>query len=199
MLMKRTITLFMLLMFTGLILPSCGITIVKRQHTRGYYISKNSRHHVDKGETVRTDEERSTASANPIAVESEELEVAEVPGTINEEQANASNVPENYKQNDEVPAKPAEASSTKRTFSLSSMVEKTPLTKKMDSTLKKVKSKSNAPATDDELSLLWIVILVLLIVWAAGLIGGGWGLGGLINILLVIALVLLILWLLRVI
>jgi hypothetical protein len=65
--------------------------------------------------------------------------------------------------------------------------------------LKKVKSKSNAPATDDELSLLWIVILVLLIVWAAGLIGGGWGLGGLINILLVIALVLLILWLLRVI
>jgi hypothetical protein len=49
------------------------------------------------------------------------------------------------------------------------------------------------------LSLIWIVILVLLILWALGLLAGGWGLGGLINILLVIALILLILWLLRII
>ncbi len=48
------------------------------------------------------------------------------------------------------------------------------------------------------LSLFWIVILVILILWLIGIIAGGLGLGGLINILLVIALVLLILWLLRV-
>jgi len=45
------------------------------------------------------------------------------------------------------------------------------------------------------LSFFWIVILVVLIIWALGL---GFGLGGLINVLLVIALVLLILWLLEV-
>jgi hypothetical protein len=48
------------------------------------------------------------------------------------------------------------------------------------------------------LSLLWIVILVILILWLIGILAGGLGLGVLINLLLVIALVLLILWLLRI-
>lgn len=47
------------------------------------------------------------------------------------------------------------------------------------------------------LSLFWLVILVILILWAIGLLAGGFGLGWIINILLVIALILLILWLLR--
>jgi hypothetical protein len=60
---------------------------------------------------------------------------------------------------------------------------------------KKIKSYT---AEDAGFSLFWIVILVLLILWALGLLAGGFGLGGFINILLVIALILLILWLLRV-
>ncbi|HXC04455.1 MAG TPA: hypothetical protein VNZ86_06860 [Bacteroidia bacterium] len=48
------------------------------------------------------------------------------------------------------------------------------------------------------LSLFWLVILILLILWLLGLIGGGWGLGILINVLLLFALILLILWLLRI-
>lgn len=51
----------------------------------------------------------------------------------------------------------------------------------------------------DGLSLLWIVILAILILWAVGFLAGGLGLGGLIHVLLVIALVLLVLWLLRII
>jgi hypothetical protein len=54
------------------------------------------------------------------------------------------------------------------------------------------------PIASDGLSLLWIVIVILLILWLVGLLAGGWGLGGLINILLIIALVLLILWLLHI-
>lgn len=49
----------------------------------------------------------------------------------------------------------------------------------------------------DGLSLLWIVILVILILWAVGYLG--FGAGNLINLLLVVALILLILWLLRII
>lgn len=48
------------------------------------------------------------------------------------------------------------------------------------------------------LSLLWIIILVILILWLIGILAGRFGLGGFINILLVIALILLILWLLRI-
>jgi len=62
-------------------------------------------------------------------------------------------------------------------------------------------NKSNTTSLNREhegLSLFWIVILILLILWAIGLASGGFGIGGLINVLLVIALVLLILWLLEV-
>lgn len=61
----------------------------------------------------------------------------------------------------------------------------------------------NAITDDDRgaraLSLLWIVILVLLILWLIGVLAGDFGIGPLINLLLVVALILLILWLLRVI
>lgn len=61
------------------------------------------------------------------------------------------------------------------------------------------KNKIGSSASDkDGLSLFWVVILVLLILWALGFLTGGFGLGGLINLLLVIALILLILWLLRI-
>jgi len=55
------------------------------------------------------------------------------------------------------------------------------------------------PHSDEALSLIWIIILVVLILWLLGYLGGGWGIGGAIHLLLVIALVLLILWLLRII
>lgn len=182
-----------------MILPSCGVTLVKRQHRGGYYVSTNPRHQVGKEEAVtKTYENESVASVKPEVVEAEELAVVETPATINE-QPNAPDVPAVHKQNETTPAKLDETSSKHQKFSLSSITEKVPMMKKMNSALKKVKVNSPAPRSDDGLSLIWIVILVLLILWAFGLLGGGWGLGGLINVLLVIALILLILWLLRII
>lgn len=58
--------------------------------------------------------------------------------------------------------------------------------------------KASAP-THDALSLLWLVILILLILWLIAFFTGGWGLGGLIHLFLLIALILLILWLLKII
>ena len=68
----------------------------------------------------------------------------------------------------------------------------------IDLTQLNIKKVGNAARESDGLSLFWIIILVILILWALGLLSGGWGLGGFINILLIIALILLILWLLRV-
>lgn len=62
----------------------------------------------------------------------------------------------------------------------------------------KISNKPNTLSTnDDALSILWVLVLVLLLLWAVGY--WGFGLSGLLNILLVIALILLILWLLRII
>jgi hypothetical protein len=197
--MNRTITILTLLLFAGMVLPSCGITIVKRQHTGGYYVSTNSSKDVGKGDVaIRTDENKPIASTQSAAEKIEERAVAETRVTINE-QPNAFDVPAIDKQNNTTPVESVEAPSTHRTFSWSSMTEKVPMLKKMDSTVKKVKSNSNRSMGNDGLSLIWIVILVLLVLWILGLLGGGWGLGGLINLLLVVALILLILWLLRII
>jgi hypothetical protein len=62
-----------------------------------------------------------------------------------------------------------------------------------------LKSSSGTTTSDDVLSLFWIVILVLLILWAVAFLMGGWGLGGLVHLLLVVALVLFILWILKII
>ncbi|MFI5148845.1 MAG: hypothetical protein ACHQRM_03865 [Bacteroidia bacterium] len=56
----------------------------------------------------------------------------------------------------------------------------------------------NGEGEREGLSLFWVVIIILLILWLFGLLGGGWGLGILINLLLLFALILLILWLLRI-
>jgi len=66
-------------------------------------------------------------------------------------------------------------------------------------TIDERKKSAYASSEGQALSLLWIVILVLIILWALGILVGGVNIGGLINILLVIALILLILWLLRII
>ena len=59
-------------------------------------------------------------------------------------------------------------------------------------------NKVRSDSSDNEgLSLFWVVILIILVLWALGF----WGFGlvsGLINLLLLIALILLILWLLRI-
>jgi len=62
--------------------------------------------------------------------------------------------------------------------------------------VKKAKPDSLA---SDALSLFWIIILILLILWLVAILTGGWGLGDFVHILLVVALILLILWILRVI
>lgn len=56
--------------------------------------------------------------------------------------------------------------------------------------------KLQAGSDDDGLSLFWIIILIVLILWLLGFISGNFG--GIINLLLIIALILLILWLLKV-
>jgi len=55
---------------------------------------------------------------------------------------------------------------------------------------------SPMPVSGD-LSLLWVIVIILIVLWALGLLVGDFG--GLIHLLLLIALILFILWLLRII
>jgi hypothetical protein len=198
--MKRFYTLFALLLLTGILLSSCGITIEKRQHTKGYYVHTNARKHSATAHSSKEVPEAVTAAQAESSAASKNVP-AEAP-----QPAALAVVP-----TEETAIRPADAVSEERTAMVEQrhvggeITNNTPATEikdriswkeKMHTGLKKMKS-SSAASDSEALSLFWIVILVLLVLWALGLIGG-WGPGGLIYILLVVALILLILWLLRI-
>ncbi len=212
--MNRIITLVTLLVFSGLLLPSCGVTLVKRQHRSGYYVNVNPRKpKADANTTSQTIRHEETAIVVPEEVKQEEAvlptETAAVPETelavaptetaaveadgavIATEERNLATAPSDQHR-------PAMKKSGFGTAFSDKMTQEMPKIKKMDAKVKEMKSKSKAGAAAGGLSLFWIVILILLIFWAFGF-WGPWGLGGLVHLLLVVALILLILWLLGII
>ena len=206
-LMKNTIILLVAVLSIACFLPSCGTTLVKRQHGAGYYVNKNPG--LPNTESEKSDHKHS----KPRSAKSENTILETVPAS--DEQATlvrpASETPTQLATNDQ-PAVVSEETTLKtdRTDnpandeiqsvkpSLVEWASNTRLGQKMD--LKTSNEQAYSARTDgDGLSLFGIVILILLILWLVGAISGGWGLGGLIHILLIVALILLILWLLRII
>jgi hypothetical protein len=198
--MKRISTLLTLFFLIGL-LAGCGISLEKRQHTGGYYVNVNPRKHALKeNHTAAKPQEEETAKESvirtePQPVEAEEL-VAEaaIPEPVAAE-AIRTETPVQTRRMDARPSdEPVTADEPERASIITKVADKLPV-----KNVKKAVTRAGAAASSgDALSLFWIVILILLVLWVAGLIGGGWGLGWVINVLLVIALVLLILWLLRI-
>lgn len=205
--MKKIITFLSILLLAILLLPSCGVTLVKRQHSAGYYVNTNPRHPAIKSDKSQLRLEKPTNETAKIPAESEGVKssiitVAEQPSVpVISDDASTIQPPVLTTEQEITPTE-LPTDQTKKGKKVVPLIEKVsdriPLVKKMNSKLNKTKAAQRA-SSGEGLSLIWIVILVLLILWAAGLLSGGWGLGGLIYILLVIALILLILWLLRII
>jgi len=187
--MKKIILLNTITLIAVLLFSACGSnsSLTKRHYSKGYHFSHSSGKHSvakvsDKKSSVQTTDivvkpiEKKEATAIAINPINKDLTVS------NENNYNKSNAKKNV---------------TKVVKRVPTINEAAPVIKVKKAIFKKP---SFAPASDSAgLSLLWIVIVVLLVLWALGLLAGGFGLGGFINILLVIALILLILWLLRII
>ncbi|MES2555485.1 MAG: DUF5670 family protein [Bacteroidota bacterium] len=208
--MKNTITLLVAVLIVASGMSSCGAVLVKRQHGPGYYVNKNPG--IPNAHSDRSDNKHikpSTTKAENPTEETQVLpeeETALVPApnetitqlatndqpSVNSEETGLNTVRPTNVENDRVrPVKP----------SLVEWSSSTRLAEKMKMKVSDDQSaQSGSAAHDGEgLSLFGIIILIILILWLVGAISGGWGLGGLIHILLVIALILLILWLLHII
>ncbi len=185
--MKKLLTL-LIAGLTGIaLLTSCGTStvVMKRHYMKGYYVA---------GVKPVTKPVEKIPEVEPVRMERHIYSIPapdqmqNLPGITYGTQSIARS--ESIKEIKQ--AKEAKlAVPVKKTQKLYSLPER-----KMD---RQVFKPAPLASNGDALSLLWIVILVLLILWAIGFIAGGFGLGGLIHVLLVIALVLLILWLLRII
>lgn len=194
--MKKLITYLSICLIAGILFSSCksNISIAKRHYNKGYYVDYNSGKH----DVTTVKEEEKTALSNidrPVNFKQEKVAQNSVSSQSDQNSVTEKNiiVASNKKMLPDVNAK----QNTKQ--SLKSKIKTiTNPAAKIKHSLFGADKKSTASANDDALSIFWVVILILLILWAVGLLAGGFGLGGLINVLLVIALILLILWLLRI-
>lgn len=192
--MKNIITLNVLCLFFTILISACGTTngsVTKRHYTKGYYVAHNMTKHKISSENKEKKIVHQNSEESTIVIPSKKI-------------AKGGYVTNSNATNSAIDKTTLVANSSKKPIVFNThIVSKHPL--KSAPTFSKnnkhsINSKSSAASDEDDgLSLLWIVILVLLILWALGLISGGFGLGGFINILLVIALILLILWLLKII
>lgn len=197
--MKAFIRFSALCLITGIVISSCSpnLSVTKRHYNKGYYVAH------------RDNKPSATAEKQPGELSAIQKQHSTPASTTD----NALNTQPDVTQNRQVSRTTTNAALRTKGASKSPPSSATqnrpgqfmrhPIKTIGEHTarLKPVRmlhEKMSRSSDDDALSLFWIVILILLILWAVGLLSGGFGLGGLINILLVIALILLILWLLRV-
>lgn len=171
------------------------MSITKRHYNNGYYIARTNGNQTP--ETKAQDKVAHTKTKrNLYPVQSKEeqnsINVYSDQTVIAENNSIASNGVEIHNK----------GVSRKHTqHAITSLTQKPTITENREQIRKsafETKKISGDSGEREALSLFWIIILVILVLWAIGFLAGGFGLGGLINILLVIALVLLILWLLRI-
>jgi hypothetical protein len=193
--MKKLFTFFSICIIASILLASCGshITIKKRLYSKGYYVSngniksEGSTGIDESNETKGTSIDNSKDFSSKLSLQSnEDNSIVKVIPKLEKEETAKESVVESKEKN------VVSIKEDRRIFS-NPFLDKLQISKFQN---KSFASKS-MKATSEGLSLFWLVILILLILWAIGYFGTS--IGSLINLLLLVALILLILWLLRVI
>lgn len=190
--MKKLIPFGTLCILACVVFSSCNSSfeITKRRYNKGYYIDRSG----NKDMTFITKEKAS--AFHPVKVTAGQN--AKVYNSIQAPIASNAIIATSVKKPMQKTALPNRTEQIAKNLQASNA---TPVIQTIASVsaLNSIRDGDDNHSRGDALSLFWLIILIVLIVWAIGLLYGGFGLGGFINVLLVIALVLLILWLLRII
>jgi hypothetical protein len=190
--MKKTITSILASIVVCILVSSCqtNYSILKRRYNSGYYIA----HKKDISAGSFRSSDHIEQADNSIPTESL-LPVEN--SVLNSHTITSSDKQESLKHT----IKTVQRGANKLIIAPLRNIHK-PVLESGSAVLLPFKTSASRYKMDHEeregLSLFWLIILIVLILWALGLLAGGLGLGGFINILLIIALILLILWLLRV-
>jgi hypothetical protein len=196
--MKKNLVFKSICVLTSLLFASCTthFSITKRHYNKGYSI-----HHSNSGNVSAShssEEKNSVVEADPevldkaVVIESSNVPVKVEYGSVNTGLSTVQTTEKSVKTTGN-PVKGQHIAHVQKKNVANPVFAHTGYLKKHSL---KGKMGNNAASHEDGLSLFWVVILVILILWAIGFLAAG--LTGLINLLLLIALILLILWLLRV-
>lgn len=178
--MKKLIVFGTMCIVACVLFSSCSsrLSIVKRHYNNGYYVERSNKRDVP-----FVKQERVAKAKTPF--------YAEQAPVVQNNKVNQIPVATNVTNN---------AGNTRNSFNQTSSPQKVnaPVITEIPAPqiISSVSAVNNVKDNEGRgLSLFWIVILILVIIWAFGL---GFEAGWLINLLLVVALILLILWLLRI-
>jgi len=203
--MKKIISYSLACLVIGIVASSCesNLSITKRHYTNGYYVDYNKNNKA----TVPLAKNAENMSKEKPVNSVSSVNSVENNTTVNNDNSKIGKVASPLV----IPNPMALVSKklkTKKTIASNQVVSTSADEENLKNVnetkgVQKIATDASAKMTNDEgeraaLSLLWLVIVVVLIVWLIGILAGGFGLGGFINLLLVVALILLILWLLRI-
>lgn len=188
--MKKLLILIITWTLAGIFFSSCkqGFSVMKRHYTDGYYVS-----HSGKKQSPVPQEKKETVS----------LSKTKLPVYDHRDVKDVSREPILGKQTEKIASEPITASTENMHPEKNKVHKQKPSTSSQLTPEKKpahfydmpdLKKLVNGSTHRDTLSFFWIIILIILLIWA---IAFGLGVGDLIHLLLVVALVLLILWLLK--
>ena len=188
--MKKIIMFSAICALAGILFTSCNSnwSISKRHFNNGYYVDNGKNKHaeviaIDKKERTKGEQDDFSRSDESIKPDTEKVTGTQQHAitVVSGKQTPGKTAAEKKKLNAERPV---------NTF-------KNP-SQKIKETFSKINQKKNAKEDGEGLSLFWIIILIILILWVLGVISTGFAIGSIINLLLLAALILLILWLLRI-
>jgi hypothetical protein len=193
--MKKLITISAICIITSILFASCkqNLSVTKRHYNNGYYIAHSKgKQAVQPAKTIQAaTPEKPTKVSYSIQNTNQQNDLIGITesNSVTFNQVVAKNTAARVK------VEVTKTGTSKISHSISSI---RPFVTPISNI--KAASKKVLVVADDRggLSLFWIIILVILILWAFGFLGG-YIFGGLINLLLLIALILLVLWLLRII
>lgn len=192
--MKKLITFSAICIVASILLSACGsnMSITKRHYNNGYYVSYSDGKQAVLTPKVREVQSKTSESLNSVQDQTEQNTKSEY-----SEQSPATGNTLVVADNEKLQRKAISHQRTNDALKHLSKIVKNPVAQIKHNLFETKRLSPNAPEREG-LSLFWIVILVILILWALGFLAGGFGLGGLINLLLIVALILFILWLLRI-
>ncbi len=194
--MKVKLNYIILTIVTGLLLSSCAnkLSLMKRKYTKGYYVSHSHKAGAPKEQAVAFLKEKNAISELKLKTSSEAPELKRTRDNegrilVLNDNSTKTSLAENKTVLIE---KKKYVALTQFTFKSLEKIAPKPLHKKI------AMRDPNAGLVAATLSLFWIVLVIILILYLLGIVFDGFGVGNLIHLLAVIFLVLLILWLLKI-
>jgi len=185
--MKKLITIALFCIILSTLFTSCGngLAITKRHYTKGYYVDY----------TPKVHQEKATEKKSQPIVNLPTQQIA--PLLVSNDKSYTSNL-KTAKTVIVVKDKKVQSKITPQKTTIQAIKDKPIVANEYVAAHTEQVAPVSQYNNENGHSLLWLVVVIILILWLLGILAGGLGLGGLLNILLLVALILFILWLLRV-